>query len=167
MFKYIKKLTSVVVMFAVIIVFSSSNVYAEKENQRNNPLFLMFAYVISVDAVFKNNAKKLTDEQRNEIVKQLDNIGGITPFRKGKIQLSQKDMKEYFDCIWNDLTAWQILLQNEVSQWFTYEYCFFKCPKSRSVNICSVAGFEPKPAYLFFTSQSSGQNCMVKTKPMS
>jgi hypothetical protein len=104
MFKYIKKLTSVVVMFAVIIVFSSSNVYAEKENQRNNPLFLMFAYVISVDAVFKNNAKKLTDEQRNEIVKQLDNIGGITPFRKGKIQLSQKDMKEYFDCIWNDKT---------------------------------------------------------------
>ena len=104
MFKYIKKLTSVVVMFAVIIVFSSSNVYAEKENQRNNPLFLMFAYVISVDAVFKNNAKKLTDEQRNEIVKQLDNIGGITPFRKGKIQLSQNDMKEYFDCIWNDKT---------------------------------------------------------------
>ena len=29
MFKYIKKLTSVVVMFAVIIVFSSSKVYAE------------------------------------------------------------------------------------------------------------------------------------------
>ena len=104
MFKYIKKLTSVVVMFAVIIVFSSSNVYAEKENQRNNPLFLMFAYVISVDAVFKNKAKQVTYEQRNEIVKQLDNIGGITPFRKGKIQLSQKDMKEYFDCIWNDKT---------------------------------------------------------------
>ena len=105
MFKYIKKLTSVVVMFAVIIVFSSSNVYAEKENQLNNPFFLLFAYVISVDAVLKNEAERLTDEQLNEISKQLDDIGGITPFRKGKIQLSQKDMKKYFfDCTYNKIT---------------------------------------------------------------
>ena len=105
MFKYIKKLTSVVVMFAVIIVFSSSNVYAEKENQLNNPFFLLFAYVISVDAKLENDAKRLTDEQLNEISKQLDDIGGITPFRKGKIQLSQKDMKKYFfDCTYNKIT---------------------------------------------------------------
>ena len=105
MFKYIKKLTSVVVMFAVIIVFSSSNVYAEKVNQRNNPLFLLFAYVIAVDATFKYDAERLTDEQLNEIRKQLDDIGGITPFRKGKIQLSQKDMKKYFfDCTYNKIT---------------------------------------------------------------
>ena len=104
MFKYIKKLTSVVVMFAVIIVFSSSNVYAEKENQLNNPFFLLFAYVISVDAVLKNEAERLTDEQLNEIAKKLDDIGGITPFREGKIQLSQKDMEKFFDCIWNDKT---------------------------------------------------------------
>jgi hypothetical protein len=104
MFKYIKKLTSVVVMFAVIIVFSSSNVYAEKVNQRNNPLFLLFAYVIAVDATFKYDAERLTDEQLNEIAKKLDDIGGITPFREGKIQLSQKDMEKFFDCIWNDKT---------------------------------------------------------------
>ena len=105
MFKYIKKLTSVVVMFAVIIVFSSSNVYAEKENQLNNPFFLLFAYITSVDARLENDAKRLTDEQLNEIRKQLDDIGGITPFRKGKIQLSQKDMKKYFfDCTYNKIT---------------------------------------------------------------
>ncbi|MDC1496403.1 hypothetical protein N8143_00200 [Pelagibacteraceae bacterium] len=104
MFKYIKKLTSVVVMFAVIIVFSSSNVYAEKVNQRNNPFLLLFFYVTAVDASIKNDAKILTDEQVDEIAKKLDDIVGITPFRKGKIQLSQKDMKEFFECIWNDET---------------------------------------------------------------
>ena len=50
MFKYIKKLTSVVVMFAVIIVFSSSNVYAV-ENQTYNPLFRLFAAAIKLEAL--------------------------------------------------------------------------------------------------------------------
>ena len=46
MFKYIKKLTSVVVMFAVIIVFSSSNVYAQEYKQNYNPAHIFFSFAI-------------------------------------------------------------------------------------------------------------------------
>ena len=105
MFKYIKKLTSVVVMFAVIIVFSSSNVYAKKVDQSLVPFVIFFVYVTGIDNLL-GNGTKLSTKDFNEVQNRLIDITGKdNPYRKGKIQLSQKDMKKYFfDCTYNKIT---------------------------------------------------------------
>lgn len=102
MFKYIKRLLSVVVMFATLFVFSSNNVYANARNY--NPFLLMFMYTIEFDITYKYFADNLTDDEFKEIQMWLKDIEDINnpPYRKGKIQLKQKDMREYFDCKWND-----------------------------------------------------------------
>ena len=108
MFKYIKKLTSVVVMFAVIIVFSSSNVYAKKVDQSLVPFVIFFVYITGIDNLLKKNTE-LSTKDFKEVQNRLIDINGkdkfeLTPYKKGEITLSQKDMKEFFECIWNDET---------------------------------------------------------------
>ena len=102
MFKYIKRLLSVVVMFATLFVFSSNNVYANERNY--NPFLIMFMHTIDLDVTYKFMADNLTDDEYNEIYMRMNDIEDINnpPYRKGKIQLKQKDMREYFDCKWND-----------------------------------------------------------------
>jgi hypothetical protein len=104
MFKYIKKLTSVVVMFAVIIVFSSSNVYAKKVDQSLSPFVIFFIYVTGIDNLLGNGTKLSTKDFKEVQNRLIDITGKDNPYRKGEITLSQKDMKEYFECIWNDET---------------------------------------------------------------
>jgi ABC-type nickel/cobalt efflux system permease component RcnA len=104
MFKYIKKLTSVVVMFAVIIVFSSSNVYAKKVDQSLNPFVIFLIYVTGIDNLLGNGTKLSTKDFKEVQNRLIDITGKDNPYRKGEITLSQKDMKEYFECIWNDET---------------------------------------------------------------
>ena len=105
MFKYIKKLTSVVVMFAVIIVFSSSNVYAKKVDQSLNPFVIFFIYVTGIDNLLGNGTKLSTKDFKEVQNRLIDITGKDNPYRKGKIQLSQKDMKKYFfDCTYNKIT---------------------------------------------------------------
>ena len=107
MFKYIKKLTSVVVMFAIIIVFSSSNVYAQEYKQNYNPAHIFFSFAIPLQMGIVSLSLKTLGEDfdvRWEEKNKEKNIPINTPYRKGKIQLKQKDMREYFDCMWNDDT---------------------------------------------------------------
>ena len=104
MFKYIKKLTSVVVMFAVIIVFSSSNVYAKKVDQSLSPFVIFLVYVTGIDNLFGNGRNLSTKDYKEVQNRLIDITGKDNPYRKGEITLSQKDMKEYFECIWNDET---------------------------------------------------------------
>ena len=96
MFKYKKKLTSVVVMFAILIVFSSSNVYAkhqkvatdltkflENDDERFQPfkLFFLFGNVFDRIAYSENN------------------------FRKASIRLKQGSAKEkYFESYYDEAT---------------------------------------------------------------
>ena len=91
MFKYIKKLTSVVVMFAVIIVFSSSNVYAAEKKQTNNPFFLMFA---SMQITKLNTSTPLNELQDkfSKLKKKLNKIAlGNNAYRS--IQLKKINQK--------------------------------------------------------------------------
>jgi len=105
MFKYIKKLTSVVVMFAVIIVFSSSNVYAKKVDQSLSPFVIFLVYVTGIDNLFGNGRNLSTKDYKEVQNRLIDITGKDNPYRKGKIQLSQKDMKKYFfDCTYNKIT---------------------------------------------------------------
>mgnify|MGYP001350424205 CR=1 FL=1 len=91
MYKYIKKLTSVVVMFAVIIVFSSSNVYADKKNQKNNPFFLIFAsmQVTNLNASAQQDKFSKLQDKLNKIAL------GNTPYRNTEKNLMQSNGKRY------------------------------------------------------------------------
>ena len=125
MFKYIKKLTSVVVMFAVIIVFSPSKVYADKHREINyNPFFILYAVsFLSTNFEFDfADANTFLTEQIEKISRSEDPIRDLNdiaeglgmqsrldvnddPFRRIEIKLSQKDMKKYFfDCTYNKIT---------------------------------------------------------------
>ena len=95
MFKYIKKLTSVVVMFAVIIVFSSSNVYADEKDQLNNPFFLMFASAQITNLNTSTLNKELQDKF-SKLQKKLNKIAlGNNAYRSTRQNLLQPNGKRY------------------------------------------------------------------------
>ena len=111
MYKYIKKLTSVVVMFAVIIVFSSSNVYAAEKKQTYNPFLLLY-----VEALLAQPSKKyLSNDYRGtnpslakkffDLKDKLKNtILANNSFRNGELKLIQPDNK-YYPAEYNEKTG--------------------------------------------------------------
>ena len=124
MFKYIKKLTSVVVMFAVIIVFSSSNVYAVEveanKDQSYNPFFLLFWWGTLHEQKSKIFWEGIRTEQGNQAIsdalendEMLDMLDEMKTGVKStkydhmslSIKLSQGDMQKYFDSKENEETG--------------------------------------------------------------